>query len=84
MHHISVCTHEYTDACCTRTCGFTLWLATADVTEDPVVKECVDEPGELVPIAALDKTELWRHSAQIKSQQRILSKTGINIPKQHL
>lgn len=41
---------------------FTWGLATADVTKDPVVKECVDEPGELVFIAALDKTELWRHT----------------------
>lgn len=84
MHHISVRAHEYTDACCTGICGFTLGLATADVTKDPVVKDCVDEPGELVSIAALDKTELWRHSAWIKSQQRILGKTGIDISKQHL
>lgn len=51
-------------------CGFTLGLATADVTKDPVVKECVDEPGELVSIAALDKTELWRHTVHGQSHNK--------------
>lgn len=34
--------------------------------EDLVVRECVDEPGELVSRAALDKTELWRDTQHIK------------------
>lgn len=48
--------------CCICRRGFTSGLATADLKEDPVVRECVDEPGEMVSIAALDKTELWRHT----------------------
>lgn len=46
--------------------GFTLGLAAANVLEDPVVRECVDEPGELVSSAALDKTELCRDTQHIK------------------
>lgn len=46
--------------------GFTLGLAAVNVLEGPVVRECVDEPGELVSNAALDKTELWRDTQHIK------------------
>lgn len=45
-------------------CEFTSAFATAGLKEDPVLRECVDEPGELVSIAVLDKTELWRHTVQ--------------------
>lgn len=51
-------------ACCICRSGFTSGLTTADLTEGPVVRECVDEPGEMVSIATLDKTELWRHTVQ--------------------
>lgn len=39
--------------------GRTSWLVTEDVTgRDPVVRECVDDPVQLVPVAVLDKTVL--------------------------
>lgn len=62
-----MCAHEQFLVCmrvwvCVRLHVCTSGLATADVTgRDPVVRECVDDPEQLVPIAALDKTELWRH-----------------------
>lgn len=53
-------------------CGLTSGLATADMTEDPVVRVCV-ELRVLRSIADVDKTELCRHrqSTQRKSQQII-------------
>lgn len=51
--HVFVCA-------CLHVC--TSGLATADVTgRDPVVRECVDDPVQLVPVAVLDKTVPCRH-----------------------
>lgn len=70
-------------------CGFTLGLAAANVTEDPVVKECVDEPGELVSTAALGKTELWRHTVHGWSHNKeylalVMMMTGVHNKTHYL
>lgn len=52
-------------------CGLTSGLATADVTEGPFVRVCVDELRVLRSIADVDKTELCRHKVHRESQQII-------------
>lgn len=52
-------------------CGLTSGLATADMTEGPFVRVCVDELKVLRSIAALDKTELCRHRVHRESHYKL-------------